>query len=124
MAMVQHVRTPKIQAQPIFSRVEQRVLDIAWRDSRSVPLFDRPIFGTLRRLFGIAEPLPLADRRLEALRSYALRALRCAGLVSPEDDAALIANGFSFEQVSALRVALNMRHVASARMPGSAWVRQ
>ena len=122
MVMTQHVRTPKIQAQPIFSRIEQRVLDIAWRDSRSIALFSRPIFGTLRRLFGLAEQLPLADRRLEALRSYALRALRFAGLVSAEDDAALIATGFSFEQVSALRVAFNMRPGALAPMPASAQV--
>ena len=119
--MTQPVRSAKLQAQPIFSHLEQRVLDIAWRDSRSVPLFGRPAFARLRRLFGIPEQLPLADKRLEALRSYAFRALRCAGLVSSEDDDALIANGFSFEQVSTLRVALNVRHAVSAPTPGNAW---
>lgn len=124
--MSQPVRSPKLQAQPIFSHLEQRVLDIAWRDSRAVPLFSRPAFRKLRRFFGIPEQLPLADKRLEALRSYAFRALRCAGLVSSEDDEALLANGFSFEQVSTLRVALNVRHAGSAPSPtpGNAWVLQ
>jgi len=100
------------QAQPIFSRIEQRVLDIAWRDSRRVPLLSQPAFRKLRRLFGLPEQLPLADRRLEALRSYALRALRCAGLVSSSDEEVLIANGYSYEQVTTLRIALKVRQVA------------
>jgi hypothetical protein len=124
MVMAQHVRTPKVQAQPIFSHIEQRVLDIAWRDSRSMPVLGRPMFRRLRRFFGIPEQLPLADKKLEALRSYALRALRSAGLISSEDDAALIASGFSFEQVSTLRVALNMRHAVSAPVRVSGWVMQ
>jgi hypothetical protein len=97
------------QARPIFSRIEQRVLDIAWRDSRRVPLLGQPIFRKLGRLFGLPEQLPLADKRLEALRSYALRALRCAGLVSSRDDEALIENGFSHEQLTTLRIALKVR---------------
>jgi hypothetical protein len=53
-----------------------------------------------------------------------LRALRSAGTVSPEDDDALIASGFSHEQVSALRAALNLRATVSAPTPGYAWVSQ
>lgn len=122
--MAQHGRSIKVQAQPIFSRIEQRVLDIAWRDSRNMPLFGRPVFRKLRRFFGIPEQLPLADKRLEALRAYALRALHTAGLVSSEDDDALIASGFSYEQVSTLHVALNVREAVSIRTPGNAWVLQ
>ena len=122
--MTQHGRSPKVQAQPIFSHMEQRVLDVAWRDSRNMPLLGRPAFRKLRRFFGIPEQLPLADKKLEALRSYALRALRSAGTVSPEDDDALIAPGFSHEQVSALRAALNLRATVSAPTPGYAWVSQ
>lgn len=122
--MAQHGRSIKVQAQPIFSRIEQRVLDIAWRDSRSMPLLGRPVFRKLRRFFGIPEQLPLADKKLEALRAYALRALRSAGLVSAEEDAALIASGFSYEQISTLRVALNMRETAPLPTPGNAWVLQ
>ena len=122
--MAQHGRSPKVQAQPIFSYIEQRVLDIAWRDSRNMPLIGRPMFRKLRRFFGIPEQLPLADKRLEALRAYALRALRSAGLVSAEDDEALVASGFSYEQVSTLHVALNMRETAPVRTPGNAWVLQ
>jgi len=120
--VAQHGRSPKVQAQPIFSHIEQRVLDIAWRDSRNMPLLGRPIFRKLRRVFGIPDQLPLADKRLEALRSYALRALRSAGLVSPEDDHALINSGFSHEQVSTLHVALNVRE--AIRAPGNAWILQ
>ena len=102
----------QLRAQPIFSSVEQRVLDIAWRDSRRAPLLGQPIFRKLGRLFGLPEQLPLADKRLEALRSYALRALRCAGLVSPNDDEVLIENGFSHEQLNTLQIALKVRRDA------------
>ena len=122
--MAQHVRSPKVQAQPVFSYIEQRVLDIAWRDSRNMPLIGRPMFRKLRRFFGIPEQLPLADKRLEALRAYALRALRSAGLVSIEDDEALVASGFSYEQISTLHIALNIRETASVPTPGNAWVLQ
>lgn len=122
--MAQHSRSPKVQAQPVFSYIEQRVLDIAWRDSRNMPLIGRPMFRKLRRFFGIPEQLPLADKRLEALRAYALRALRSAGLVSIEDDEALVASGFSYEQISTLHVALNIRETASVPTPGNAWVLQ
>ena len=122
--MAQHVRSPKVQAQPVFSYIEQRVLDIAWRDSRNMPLIGRPMFRKLRRFFGIPEQLPLADKRLEALRAYALRALRSAGLASIEDDEALVASGFSYEQISTLHVALNIRETASVPTPGNAWVLQ
>lgn len=122
--MAQHGRSPKVQAQPIFSYIEQRVLDIAWRDSRNMPLIGGPMFRKLRRFFGIPEQLPLADKRLEALRAYALRALRSAGLVSTEDDEALVASGFSYEQISTLHVALNIRETASVPTPGNAWVLQ
>jgi len=122
--VAQHSRSPKVQAQPVFSYIEQRVLDIAWRDSRNMPLIGRPMFRKLRRFFGIPEQLPLADKRLEALRAYALRALRSAGLVSIEDDEALVASGFSYEQISTLHVALNIRETASVPTPGNAWVLQ
>lgn len=124
MVVTQHDRFPKVQARPIFSRLEQRVLDIAWRDSRNMPLFGQSAFGGLRRLCGIPEQLPLADARLEALRSYVVRALRSAGITSSEDDAALIANGFSNEQVSTLRVALNVRHAVSAAPRVREWALQ
>lgn len=92
-------------ALPAFSRTEQLVLDIAWREARQPVPADGRLARLLRRLFGERPPLPLGNPRLEALRQYAMWLRRLgAGAVPAAMTAALAAAGYSADQISMLQM--------------------
>lgn len=92
---------------PVFSHVEQVVLDIACREGSE----QRRREGSLRSrlsdlVLGRPEPLPLANERLEALRQYVVRMYRHGVEKIPlAATAALNAAGYDADQITMLHMA-------------------
>ncbi len=90
----------------VFSATELAVLDIAWRDSQVLRIFEVPFFERIRRLMGLYEPLPLANPKLEALRRFA-RLLARHDPAAIEAAETLAAEGYTPEQISVAQVAFH-----------------
>jgi hypothetical protein len=91
-----------------FSRIEQVVLDIAWLDAHHLAPSAGRVHRLLHHIFGGEPPLPFGSERLEALRQYGMQ-LRCLGsrAVPAATTAALMAAGYSAEQISVLHMTLD-----------------
>lgn len=95
-----------------FSQAERMVLDIAWRETHRLHVFDNAPFRRVRQLLGLKEPLPFADPKLEALRQYAIRLARAR---QPIESDGMIDAGYSAQQVATLHIAF-MGHKAAKAM--------
>lgn len=89
-----------------FTPVELTVMELAWRESHRSQAFDRSIFKAPRRWFGLKEPLPLADPKLEALRRYAIQLRRSSGVGDRDAGNEMIEVGYTAEQVRAIHLAV------------------
>jgi|GEM_PF-5406206 len=86
-----------------FSRTERIVLDIAWIEAQKRQPGDSRLHRVMRRIFGGHPVLPLGSEKLEALRQYAMQLRRLgARCVPAAAKAALLAAGYSAEQISVL----------------------
>jgi hypothetical protein len=88
-----------------FTPTELRVIAIARLDSRGTLRGASRIADFLAGFFAIRRAPPLANKRLEALRHFAMLAL--AGKASDRDDRAFLDAGFSPHALDLLKSSLN-----------------
>lgn len=100
----QRVASHKVRQKAEFTPVELRVIAIARLDSRGLGASSR-VGNFLARLFGFRRSNPLANERLEALRSFALRAL--SGRAGEADEQQFLDAGFSRPALDLLKSSIN-----------------
>lgn len=99
------VAVTDVRQEPEFTPTELRVIAIARLDSRSVVRGASRVADFLARLFAIRRPTPLANKRLEALRRFAMLSL--AGEARDRDERDFLDAGFSPRALDLLKSSLN-----------------